>query len=191
VVFLAIRLRFVITLTNNKEQKNNYYIGMDLGANGAIAMLDDTGASPVVVDCQKLPVIKMGHRSVMLGVVDAMFNQLRWKELSPPCIYVLIEAVDAMPHTAENGNSYVPASDFQFGVTVGCQLAAMSSMVELTAKNFTLPQQWKKAMKLTGQGKDASIVRAKALYPRIAIPRHDIADALCLAYLCKQINQLK
>jgi hypothetical protein len=168
--------------------QRKFFIGLDPGSEGAIALLTEGSAVPTLIDLKGRVLCKMGQRSIFdtPGLV-AQLSDL----LSPDAdIHVLIEAVDARPVSVGGDKKIVPSSDFQFGATTAAQIAALAIVCgKLTSKNFTPSQSWKRVLRITGCGKGASVLRAKELFPGISLPRHDLADAACLAWICREMNK--
>lgn len=165
----------------------NIFIGLDPGSEGAIALLIEGHNLPTLIDLKGRVLCKMGQRSIFdsPGLVAELGGLL-----SPDAdIHVLIEAVDARPVSVGGDKRIVPSSDFQFGATTASQIAALAIVCgKLTARNFTPPQAWKRVLRITGHGKNGSLLRAKALFPGISLSRHDLADAACLAWICREMN---
>jgi len=136
------------------------YLGVDPGASGAVAAIDDLGhVVRVVKNC---------------GTERDTFEAFIGYETSE--LIAVIEQVHSMP---EQG----VASSFKFGQSYGflrgCLIGAGIRFSEVT------PRQWQMAMKcLTKGDKNVSKARAQQLFPREKIT-HATADALLLAEYCR------
>ena len=150
-----------------------FYIGVDPGLDGAVAILNATGSLCVIRDT---PTLTIGgprgkRREYNLRLMSTLF---------PPaeeCV-VFIERVHSMPG---QGVRSMWTMGFGSGAWLGI-LSALGIKYELVT-----PQRWQKVM-LDGQGKgkDATRGQAMALFPSVAgqLNRkkdHGRADALLIA----------
>jgi hypothetical protein len=163
-----------------------FYAGIDPGANGAISILSPDGYIQII-DLTTLPLKK-------LGTVTYFAPPLTLLADFPGC-RCLCEAVsgDAGLHGNKSqdkdaGQAYIAGRMFQFGSSAaGIYTLALASGWQMQA---ALPTQWKPKYGLKGANKQKSIAKAQALYPAIAnrITRHDIAEAVLLMDLSKQLK---
>ncbi|HDZ27765.1 hypothetical protein LCGC14_1355210 [marine sediment metagenome] len=144
-----------------------YTIGVDNGFSGAIAILREK--NPVVL--MDMPVLKVGKTKLELDENTIRDYFSRWQVK-----HVFIEKAQVMPKQGiSSSGRYMMSYGIIRGICVGLRLP------------YTLiaPQTWKKAMlKDMPKGKEASIFRAKQLYPELDFPRkkdHGKADALLIA----------
>lgn len=141
-------------------------IGIDVGFSGAIAILNNTK----IKDLIDMPILKVSKKTHL----DA--NRVKNIMIDSKAEHVFIEKAQAMPKQGiASTASYMKSAGIIEGVCVGLGIP------------YTLvtPQAWKKEM-MQGMGKEkeASIFRAKQLYPDIDFPRkkdHGKADALLIA----------
>jgi len=139
---------------------NENYLGVDVGASGAMAVVDPHGT---VVSIQRL---------------DNATPHDVWTWLSAQRVrFAVIEKVGAMP---KQGVS----STFKFGTSFGfCQglLVASGFRFELAR-----PQKWQTALDCrTGGDKNISKARAQALFPGVKVI-HANADALLIAEFARR-----
>jgi len=136
------------------------YLGVDVGAEGAMAVLDPLGA---VVSVQRL---------------DNATQHDVWTWLSGQRVrFAAIEKVSAMPKQGV-------ASTFKFGTSFGfCQGMLVAAGIRF---EFVTPQKWQKALDCrTGGDKNISKARAQALFPGIKVI-HANADALLIAEFARR-----
>lgn len=162
-------------------------IGIDPGLSGAIAWMD-LGANKIeIVD---MPILELKSGKKKKKVYDlhktvSILEKFKDNKINP-CVG--IEKVHSMPKQGV-------ASSFSFGEGFGM----LQGIVATLKYSLTLitPQSWKKEL-LKGQKKekDASVYRAKQLFPQIADKLttergrklHDRADAILIAeYLKRQL----
>jgi crossover junction endodeoxyribonuclease RuvC len=133
----------------------NYYIGIDPGISGAVAILDKKGDIVLIFDMPTVE-IKVGS-SMKKKIAPAAIVDELLPFTKEPCI-ALIEKVGARP-----GEGAV--SMFGFGRSLGViegVLAALQVPYSLVA-----PTVWTKAMR-TNPGKDGSREKAMELWPKDA-----------------------
>ena len=124
-----------------------YIIGVDPGASGAIAILEDTGKLVHVFDMPSVEIISGGKAKRRVSP-EMLAAELRLYADQGAVAYV--EQVGAMPGQGVS-------SMFAFGQAFGIVLGVMAGLAIPT--QTVTPAKWKKDMKLN-QGKDAA--RAKA-----------------------------
>jgi crossover junction endodeoxyribonuclease RuvC len=151
------------------------YIGIDPGLSGALAILDEDGG---VVDVVDTPVVlvKKGKQKNHVYVVADMVALLRPYASQPFYTRVALESVSARPGQGVT-------SMFSMGKGLGLWIGILTALgFPLT---FVTPQSWKKALQIpTGAAKGSSILRARQLFPGVALDRvkdHGRADALLIA----------
>ena len=142
--------------------------GIDPGASGALAILDNRGA---YVAHMLMPSVKLGKSTRVNGAAVAAFLR------EHPVNHVYLERVAAMPGQGV-------ASMFTFGHAAGLVEGVVTGM-GLPMDSVT-PQAWKRAAGLIGTDKDASRSRAVQLYPDLRIldlkaKGQAVADALLIA----------
>lgn len=142
--------------------------GIDPGASGALAILDNRGA---YVAHLIMPSVKLGKSTRVNGAAIAAFLR------EHPVRHVYIERVAAMPGQGVS-------SMFTFGHAAGLVEGVVTGM-GLPVDSIT-PQSWKRAAGLIGSDKDASRSRAIQLYPDLRIldlkaKGQAVADALLIA----------
>ena len=141
-------------------------IGCDPGTSGAIAILDTTTGELNIHDVPSLQIKTKaaGNRKTKSGFrlkteldISGLANLLRPYKFEA---HAIIESVHSMPAQGV-------ASVFSFGFAAG----ALRGVIETLQIPHTLvtPRAWKKLV-LAGMGKekDASIARAKQLFPKLA-----------------------
>jgi len=145
-----------------------YYIGIDPGKRGAIAIIDDNSNAITVIDC---PVFRDTKDIDILSIIDLLqaYNQSR-------CV---IEKSQAMP-----GQGVV--SMFNYGKGYGIYLGILECLD--IKYNQVPPQTWKRRYNLS-KDKQLSIDLAKKLFPECAKKllksKDGRAEALLLAQYCK------
>ena len=154
------------------------YIGIDPGLHGAVAVINDEG-KPLGIWDTPVFVIKSGKRKYreydlfeMSGLLESIMLQLDQNNLRCQAI---IEQAQAMPQQGVT-------STFRIGYGYGAWKALLAAHAIASAS--VRPAEWKKLYGLTRKEKDASIMRAKELFPQIEDwkkVRHDGAEALLLA----------
>lgn len=156
---------------------NSYYIGIDPGKSGGIAVIykpsGGVHVTPMIFDGKLIDFRKMarwiGDHSIFGGYG----------------VLAGIEKVGAMP-----GQGVV--SMFSFGVSTGGMLGILGALEIPTIQ--VPPQRWKKyTLADTDKSKEAAITFCTMLYPKVNLyatersrkPHSGICDALCIAhYIC-------
>ncbi len=148
-----------------------FYLGIDPGASGAMAMIDQ--------DC-KVHLLKdwPGDEVEVAKIIKGIKNEN---------IHAAIEKVHAMPRPAE-GKGMSSIASFKFGTNFGIWRMGMA-MADIP---FVLvsPQQWQKGMISKAQDKKPALAAAARLFPKAELygPRgggkDGRADALLIAYWC-------
>ena len=159
------------------------FIGIDPGLDGAVCIvhpfLTDVAPLITIYDTPTLTV-KSGKKNHRVMDVTEAANILRRRGASSPDeVCVVLERVASMPGQGV-------ASMFSFGMNFGMWQGILAAL----QLPYTLvhSRTWKAAlMRDMGKEKEASIVRAKQLYPQAAssltLKKHDgRADALLLAH---------
>lgn len=155
-----------------------YYIGIDPGASGGIAILSEAGA---IVDYSKLPTT---HR----GFLDWVRSRLTWfgndRNHEAGRAVGVIEHVWSIP--GQGGA-------FAFGKSVGALqmgLTALDVRFELI-----LPKKWQRIMGVSYRAgmtdvekKNITKRRAQSLFPSVKVT-HATADALLLAEYCRRAQR--
>jgi crossover junction endodeoxyribonuclease RuvC len=129
--------------------------GVDVGAFGAIAILDKDSRELVIID---MPTLKVKRGPRVVNQVDAHMLADALRGHATPDTSALIEKVHAMPGQGVS-------SMFSFGRAAGIVegvLAGLSVSFELIP-----PATWIKSMRTFG-GKDGSRQRAQELFPDYA-----------------------
>jgi crossover junction endodeoxyribonuclease RuvC len=159
------------------------YIGIDPGLTGAVAIIEENGAIRLF-DTPTLTV-KSGKK-LHRQMDGAQIVDLLMREIGIGRSTTVLEKVSAMPGQGVS-------STFNFGMGYGMWQGILVAL----RQPYTLvhPATWKKRLMADmGKEKEASIVRAKQLYPFIAsqLSRkmdHGRADALLLAhYACLYLS---
>lgn len=158
-----------------------YYLGIDPGLDGALAIISDNGRAQV----HDTPTLTTGRgaKSKREYALASLANLLR-PYARVPC-RVGIELVGAMPGQGVS-------SMFRMGYGLG----VWEAMLAAFGVSYTrvTPQKWKKAM-LEGVGteKEASRLRAQQLFPHLDLARkkdHGRAEAVLIAeYIRRQVQQ--
>lgn len=151
----------------------NTIIGVDPGiSSGGLAFIYPQSGE--IVTC-KVPILKIKKGKKQQTVIDISgLRQLLQKQIILPAI-AFIEDVHSMP---KQGVS----SSFRFGE---CKGLLLGILVGLGASvQLFPPQQWKKKLGLS-QDKQASLLKAKLLFPQLEISDDNVAEALLLAYFGK------
>ena len=155
-----------------RKEERARYIAIDPGLSGAIAVLE----GPDNLEVFPTPTIKSGKGSRR----DIDFRGLYTLLLECDCnnAFAVIEQVGAMPGQGVT-------SMFRFGESFGI-LKAMVFTVGIS-HTFVHPATWKKAHKLTGKGKDASIALASSYWPHVTFGRNtNLADAALMALYARR-----
>lgn len=154
-----------------------YYIGIDPGKSGGIAVIDKTGndvkVTPMIFDGKLIDFRKMSRWIRYHCHMDDMI---------PPISMAGIEKVGAMP-----GQGVV--SMFSFGLSTGGMLGILGALEIQTLQ--IPPQRWKKyTLADTDKSKEAAITFCTMFYPKVNLyaterskkPHSGICDALCIAH---------
>lgn len=128
-------------------------VGIDPGADGALAWLDATGQLLAIEDMPGVAVTVSGKQRKRIS--PQMLAALL-RDLAPT--YAYVEQVGAMPGQGT-------ASMFSFGKAAGFVEGVLSGLS--IPYEMVTPQAWKKAAKLTSD-KGACRMRAAQLYPGFA-----------------------
>lgn len=133
-------------------------IGIDPGLSGAIATIKDGR----LIGVDDMPVLRLSRNGKQKGEIDAIEFGRILAAINEAAIDVVayVERVGAMPGQGA-------ASIFSFGVSAGVIKGALGALK--IPIEYVTPQSWKKFHKITtGSGKDASLARAKGLFPSSA-----------------------
>lgn len=143
-------------------QSENFYVGIDPGLSGAIAVLDDHAN---LVNLYEMPVMAKGkgHSTVKNQLNAAGLTELLFPYAKA---IVIVELINAMP---KQGVS----SMFSLGDSCGAIRGVCSALK--MQMHFVTPQTWKKHYKLPS---DKEYARSKAieLYPDAHLHRKKDAD---------------
>lgn len=150
------------------------YIGIDPGLTGAIALMNEGYADPLVWD---MPTVANGKGVVKYEVDPVGLAHIVEGFVGFGASRVILERTNAMPGQGV-------ASMFSMGVSRGVVLGVLGSM-RLPYEEVA-PSQWKKHFGLIGADKDMSRRLALQLYPQLAkqLARkkdHNRAEAVLLA----------
>lgn len=151
---------------------NKYYIGIDPGKSGGIAVIDSTSiyVTPMIFDGKMIDFGKMAQWIKIHSML---------KEYG---VLAVIEKVGAMPKQGV-------VSMFNFGVSTGGMLGVLGAL-EIPTMQVT-PQTWKKfTLANTDKSKEAAITFCTMRYPHVNLyatekskkPHSGICDALCIAH---------
>ena len=144
-----------------------YFLGIDPGTSGAIALLDET-----VVSC-----LSFFDKDVIIDMLDFLSHE----QVKTKCC---LEQVHAMPKQGT-------VSMFHFGENFGW----LQGVLDMAGIEYTLvpPQKWKKEFKLS-QDKEESIALAKKLFPRVdlapgkrRVDNDNLAEALLMAEYARRM----
>ena len=143
------------------------FIGVDVGANGGIAIVDQNGA---LVRVSKTP-----------DGDDAILAEMFVSELLYPLVprRGVIEQVHASPQMGVK-------SAFSFGGSYrALKMAMTAAKIPFTEVS---PVKWQRVMDcLSGGDKNVTKMRAQHLFPDTRVT-HAIADALLLAEYCRRLH---
>ena len=143
-----------------------HYIGIDPGAKGAIAVIDESGQ---VVNLYDMPIIlKKIDKYELLSILEHCATNCK--------SFFMIERCQYTPAIKGMGA-------FTFGQAV---MAVDMALAALGYKHdFVRPQKWKKEFELIKKDKKASIQKAKELFPgmknKLLVSRDGRSEALLLA----------
>jgi Holliday junction resolvasome RuvABC endonuclease subunit len=167
-----------------------YFLGVDPGLQGAIALIDSDTSEVKFWDTPVLEV-KVGKSLKHIQNAAQIVILLRQITEGREAL-VAIEKVNAMPN-AGSGVKMGATSAFSFGCGYGMWLGILAAL-ELSHQQVH-PATWKAAV-MAGmtKEKDSSRVRAMELFPRAAkdLARkrdHGRADALLIAYYSKKCHE--
>lgn len=159
----------------------DYFIGIDPGAHGGIAILSDAGVQRVIA----MPLA--GKEIDGIRIAD----HFREFQLPKVTLYAFVEKVGAMPGQGVT-------SMFTFGKNVGTLYGILSALG--ISYYLVAPQTWKRiVLSGTDRSKEAAIDYCRRAYPTTSLlegprshkPHDGMADALCIAtYGQMQITQL-
>lgn len=133
----------------------SFIIGVDPGASGAVAILEDTGQLVQVFDMPAVE-IQVGGKAKRRVVPEMLASELRLYNVHGTV--AVVEQVSAMPGQGVS-------SMFAFGQAYGLVLGVLAGLW-IPTKTVT-PSAWKKALKLN-TGKDAARAKAAQLWPQMA-----------------------
>lgn len=150
------------------------YIGIDPGLTGAIALINENNAEPLVWD---MPTVASGKGVVKQEVCAVSLARTLEAFAGFGGSRAILERTNAMPGQGV-------ASMFSMGVSRGVVLGVMGAL--LIPYEEVAPSQWKKHFGLIGADKDMSRRLALQLYPQLAkqLARkkdHNRAEAVLLA----------
>jgi len=145
-----------------------YFCGIDPGARGCLAVLDEAGK---VILLEDLPTTNEGWCTLLLGLMS-----------KPDNTYVALENVHALPNQST-------VAGFTFGKNVGKAELLAEALAILDDVLLVTPQKWKKHFGLSKDKKEA-IELAKVLFKdveeRLTASKDGRAEALLIAEYCRQ-----
>lgn len=133
----------------------SFIIGVDPGASGAVAILEDTGQLVQVFDMPSVE-IQVGSKAKRRVAPEMLASELRLYNVHGTV--AVVEQVSARPGQGVS-------SMFAFGQAYGLVLGVLAGLW-IPTKTVT-PSAWKKALKLN-TGKDAARAKAAQLWPQMA-----------------------
>lgn len=150
----------------------HYFIGIDPGLDGGVAVLDGDGE---VCHLETMPTIGKGRRELDTSELAALLNSFPVTSVAAH-----LEKVASMPKQGVR-------SVFTFGQTYGGILAVLAVLGVRT--HLVTPQAWKKVVLAgTPKDKDAAVAYCRRAFPgarlvppRCRVPHDGLADALCIA----------
>lgn len=140
------------------------YIGVDVGAGGGIATIDEHGVVLRVVSMPRT------DREIL--------DEVSWAAINAPLTprRAVIEAVHSSPQMGVK-------SAFSFGGSYGALRMALTAAC--TPFDAVTPFRWQRRMQcLSGGDKRVTKERAQQLFPDVKVT-HAVADALLLAEYCR------
>ena len=154
-------------------EKRKYIIGIDPGLSGAIAVFNDQFG---LIGVRDMPVM-----AALVGrgrVVDCIELAKLFKAFAGHDVICIIETVSSMPGQGV-------ASMFKFGKAAMAP-EAMAHLMGFKVSMVT-PQKWKRAAGLIKKPKEASLSKAKELYPEMSelfrLKKHEgRAEAVLIGY---------
>jgi hypothetical protein len=158
------------------------YLGVDPGASGGLAVLDEAGA---VLLARATPETDQ-EQLALVRAFTGMQSDPFW---NPIPTHAVLERVWSSPQMGV-------ASAFKFGLNVGAWRMALAALK--IPFDEVVPQKWQTAMGCrTGGGrlgarnvtaaKNLTKRRATALFPTVKVT-HAIADALLIAEFCRRLH---
>lgn len=157
-----------LTRFSKIQKTNNYYIGIDPGASGAIAVIDD---SQNVIMLQDWPGNEIAAAQLLRG----------WT--TNRNIFAAIEKGQSMPKQGVR-------SMFSFGINCGIWKGILASF-EIPFREIT-PRTWQKGVISKAQDKKPALAAAQRMFPSAEVtgPRGGAkdgrADALLIADWCRR-----
>lgn len=155
-------------MTSQMFSAKKYFCGIDPGAKGAIAVLDEAGQ---VIHLQDLPTTNEEWNLLLLQTMKL-----------PDDTYVALENVHALPNQST-------VAGFTFGKNVGKAELLAEALAILDGVLLVTPQKWKKHFGLSKDKKEA-IELAKVLFKdveeRLTASKDGRAEALLIAEYCRQ-----
>lgn len=133
----------------------SFIIGVDPGASGAVAILEDTGQLVQVFDMPAVE-IQVGGKAKRRVAPEMLASELRLYNVHGTV--AVVEQVSARPGQGVS-------SMFAFGQAYGLVLGVLAGLW-IPTKTVT-PSAWKRALKLN-TGKDAARAKAAQLWPQMA-----------------------
>jgi crossover junction endodeoxyribonuclease RuvC len=130
----------------------SFIIGVDPGASGAIAILEDNGQLVQVFDMPSVE-LQVGGKAKRRVAPEMLASELRLYNVQGTV--AVVEQVSAMPGQGVS-------SMFAFGQAYGLVLGVLAGLWIPTST--VTPSAWKKALKLN-TGKDAARAKAAQLWP--------------------------
>lgn len=150
------------------------YIGIDNGATGAIAALDESG-SLYRVDTMPTTDAEILGRLRMLTEQPAAHDV----KTNAPAIFAVLEFAQVFPRMG------VSSAGTYIGGYRAVQMALLAAGIPF---DIVVPRKWQAALSCLSKGdKNVTKRRAEQLFPRVKIT-HAIADALLMAEYCRRIK---
>jgi crossover junction endodeoxyribonuclease RuvC len=130
-------------------------VGIDPGSTGALAFLTLSAGLPVALECLDIPTLRIGRRTHLDAYALAREIDARLTADDEPLAAAIIEQAGVRPQ-----NGRIGAATFWLGLGILRGILAAHFVPIETAS----PAGWKAALRVA-EGKDASRLRASAIFP--------------------------
>lgn len=160
-----------------------YFLGVDGGMSGAMAVVDDDGALFELIDTPSLPLPKSdGGTHHVLDWKRALSYLRIW-----PLDFAFFEKGQELVRVGNDGQRRRQSGMYDYGFTNGTMFGLAVAVGHKCS--IVTPQDWKRSLHLLGRDKDASRDLATELWPGEAHrwkakTHHNRAEAALIALYC-------
>jgi len=164
---------------------SQYYLGIDVGLNGGIVVIDETQK---IIYKKIIPTIKSkGHTEYNVNEIVDMFERLNGSLISS-CWHVILEKEHARPISGKRAS-------FMLGFGYGLMQGILESLH--ISYEIVSPQDWMKELNINSKDEKGSIKYCQRMFPkedfkatdRCTVIHDGLTDSCAMAVCCLRRNK--